>query len=356
MPYKDRGCWRGVVKIDGKRVAAKRFPRTVQGKRDARQWEAETREKWTKPSGVTVLSEIIAGYLDYSQARYQPKVYEEKVTVARRFLAFLGGEKATSKPAEEITTKVIEDYLLSQAKARSNNSANRDRKNLSAMFAWALRRGDVVANPVAVTEKYPHDRAVQYTPPPEDVDKVLLQAQGVDRVFLECYLQTGARRSEIFRMTWNDIDFGGRRIRLWTRKTADGSMEGEWLPMTERLHKHLSWWWKRRDKQTPYVFVVVQPGAYTGQPYKVRRRFLAGLCERAGVKRFGFHALRRYVGTFLARQGVPMEHIRRILRHKNLSTTERYISNWNRDLRGSLELLGGREAIERKKGYKKQSR
>ena len=41
---------------------------------------------------------------------------------------------------------------------------------------------------------------------------------------LYCYLQTGARRDEIFRLVWSDVDFFGKRIRLSWRKNK----VGEW--------------------------------------------------------------------------------------------------------------------------------
>ncbi|MBU1456612.1 MAG: hypothetical protein KKD01_17995 [Proteobacteria bacterium] len=43
------------------------------------------------------------------------------------------------------------------------------------------------------------------------------------------YLNLGARKSEVFRLTWkDDIDFFGKKVRLTTRKTKDGSMEEDW--------------------------------------------------------------------------------------------------------------------------------
>ena len=48
-------------------------------------------------------------------------------------------------------------------------------------------------------------------------------------------------------------------------------------------------------------------------------------CRRAGVRHFGWHTIRHLTATFMAQKDVPMEQIKQILRHKNQSTTERYI-------------------------------
>jgi hypothetical protein len=55
---------------------------------------------------------------------------------------------------------------------------------------------------------------------------------------------------------------------------------------------------------------------------------------------FGLNALRRYAASVLADTNkVSAKTIQRILRHKNLSTAERYIQNLNKDLRETMNLL-----------------
>jgi integrase len=189
---------------------------------------------------------------------------------------------------------------------------------------------------------------LQTTPPTEHMLKVLAAANRAERIFLNCYLHTGARRSEIFRWTWvEDINFQKREVRLGTRETRNGSMEYEWLPMSDELHTELwSWWETRPIKDTPYVFVSTGNRHY-GKPFTTRHRFMKGLCERAGVKTFGFHALRRYVASFLAdTHKISAKRIQRILRHKNVMTTERYIQNINRDLGAVMDLLSGKGCHE----------
>jgi integrase len=67
---------------------------------------------------------------------------------------------------------------------------------------------------------------------------------------------------------------------------------------------------------------------------------MKGLCKRAGVKEFGFHALRRYVASVLAdTHKLSSKAIQRVLRHKNVTTTERYIHNLNNDMAAVMELL-----------------
>ena len=114
-------------------------------------------------------------------------------------------------------------------------------------------------NPFLKASRFPEVREPRYVPPEDDFWKVLDAAEGQDKVLLLAYLHTGARRSELFRLKWLDVDFSTGRIRLTTKKTADGSMKAAWLPMTSDLQDSLRWWWENRPyKQAEHVFVVTE--------------------------------------------------------------------------------------------------
>ncbi|WP_394699644.1 tyrosine-type recombinase/integrase [uncultured Pseudodesulfovibrio sp.] len=49
------------------------------------------------------------------------------------------------------------------------------------------------------------------------------------------------------------------------------------------------------------------------------------LCERAEVKHFSFHAIRHLAASILYHEGTPANVVQTILRHKNATTTERYL-------------------------------
>jgi integrase len=331
MPFRDRGKWRGVVKINGRR-----FSDSFETKREAINWENEYRKNIHASRKIISIKEFSNQYLSFAQSRYTKSTYQEKVTLSDKFIRYLGADC----PVTEIMPSHIQGYLLEQAKTRTKNCANRDRKNLLAMWNWGQKILDLSLNPVAKIDRFPHDRKIQYVPPESDIFRLLAAANRKERAFLDCYLCTGARRSEIFKLKWEDVNFEKREIRLWTRKTKDGSMEGELLPMTSQLYESLRWCWQNRlFKESPFVWLC-EDGPYAGQPFLFRRRFLKGLCKRAGIRSFGFHSLRRYVASVLAdTHKVSAKTIQRILRHKSLQTTERYIQNLNHDLSGVMSLL-----------------
>jgi len=70
--------------------------------------------------------------------------------------------------------------------------------------------------------------------------------------------------------------------------------------MTAELREALLYWWKERlshktaDKERVFVCLDKTPFCedYYGKPFKVRQNYMKRICKRAGVKPFGFHAIR----------------------------------------------------------------
>ena len=181
------------------------------------------------------------------------------------------------------------NYIVKQSKERSGYSANKDRKNLVAAWNWGMvymKPQLPGPNPCAV-KRMAEVRHPRYVPPEEDVWKVYDAAEGQDQVMMLAYIHLCARRRELFRLQWeDDVDFENRRIRLGTRKRKDGSMEYDWLPMTNELHDRLVE--HRQATESEWVFLNPE----TEQPFRERKRWMKALCRKAGVKPFGLHAIR----------------------------------------------------------------
>jgi hypothetical protein len=63
-----------------------------------------------------------------------------------------------------------------------------------------------------MTERYPEERQNRYIPPESDFRKVYeVMEEGQDKVMLLSYLHLAARRSELYRLRWEDVDFAGQK-------------------------------------------------------------------------------------------------------------------------------------------------
>ena len=301
--------------IDGM-VKTKTFPT----KQEAKKWEAlqsvgAWQEKLSKTPSVSFHS-VATEYLLWVTERFSKATFNEKR------LAFKALFKAVQPdtPPEEITTAMGFDAMRTVAREKSGNAANVARKNLVAAWSWGRKyRGLPSFNPFKDIDQFPADQKPRYVPPEEDFWSAYNAASSEDQVFLLFMLHTGARRSEVFRLRWEDIDLDKRCVRLGTRKTTHGGMEYAWVSLTSALYSALlNHKIKSRSK---YVFT----DGVTGEPYKSRQHFMERLCRRAGVKPFGFHAIRHLTASLVAHDGVDIPTVQAILRHKNPNTTARYI-------------------------------
>ncbi len=336
MPYKRKRKkkieWVAEVMREGKR-----FYKVFSTKADALSWESETRKKpletLVTPSDCLKLIDWANKYLEYSQTRFVPNTFHEKKSVFERFFKKID----PASPVNKLKPADVLNYLRIQAIERSGYAANKDRKNLSAAWSWGIKYLELPSQNPCLVERFPEDRQPRYIPPEDDFWRVYKITKGQDKVMLLTYLHLAARRSELFRLKWEDVDFANCRVRIGTRKRAGGNMEFDWLPMTEELFKTL---FKHRQKaKTEWVF----PEPETGRPFTSRQHLMPRLCKRAKVKRFGLHAIRHLTASILAQEDVPMVTIQRVLRHKNLMTTERYIRGLE-PVKPALEILSYRNS------------
>ena len=296
-------------------------------------WQAQKRAELENPPPRTQIrftfSQVSTKYLQYCSARMQRNTWRQKAFVYRSLLAFL----TTDPPAGELTRTDLTAYLESRRRAAGAKAANRDLRDIKAMYHWAMRDETlgISRNPCWGIDRYPETRAIKYVPPADDIHAVLMAADQDDMDLLICLYHTGGRIGEIFRLIWDDVNFERKTVRLWTRKRRGGELEPDELAISPTLLAVLQRRWKQRAKDQPHVFTDPRTGAVIN--YQHKRDMMRHLCERAGVKPFGFHAIRHHVASILEDSGkATLGQIQKFLRHRRKTTTEIYLHSIERDL------------------------
>lgn len=346
----------GTVWSDNQRGPTKLFPDdSEKSYRAAIVWENQAAEEFrkvleaaAKETGTAYLSieQWVDDYLDFVMSHhFADKTYQEKKSAFERLAAFDG--IGPDMPVDQIDRFLCAEFFGEQMKLRSGNAVNKDRKNLGAAWQWGrdnFREWPAGENPFLAVAKKPETRHPRYVPPEDHfwavydyVSKKAAdsgeEADIQDRVMLLAYLHLAARRSELFRARWSDVDFPRGCIRLWTRKREGGSIEYDWLPMTGELKADLRMWSERRlaqptiDKTHLFVCLSQHPccDPYYGKPFKNRLHTMKRWCDKAGVTPFGWHAIRHLTASTLYRRGYSQSHIQAVLRHKSATTTARYL-------------------------------
>ena len=153
-------------------------------------------------------------------------------------------------------------------------------------------------------------------------------------------LCTGLRTVEVTRLLVGDVcqDGGEYLLKVWGKGRDYGDKEKDFQVLDEEFIKVLSEYMRTRQNvdNSSYMFVSESRNNKGGQ---LTTRAVSAICKE-GLKAIGLdskeytaHSLRHTVGTGLLLDGVSMEEIRKVLRHKDVATTERYtrtVERWKR--------------------------
>lgn len=321
MPYQIKGTdkWRAHKMINGKRKT-----KTFATQKAAKKWEADqSEEEWVREqTPIISCLEFATMYLDWSKSQFCQRTYHGKRDSLRFLLRNLPKHVESF---DQITPTMAFAIFSKRAAAQGGNIANKDRKELGAAWEWGRRNAGLSAdNPFKVVSKFKPSFKERYVPPEEDFWRVVgAVANEDDRAYLLVMLYTAARRDELFRLQWSDVDLMNKRIRLGTRKRVGGAIEYDYVPLVQRAVESLS----RLPKKHMLVFCHAD-----GRKYSQRQWFMRRLCARAGVKPFGFHAIRHLSASIMAHEGVPLPIVQGVLRHKNATTTSKYLRSLGLDL------------------------
>jgi integrase len=326
---KDKG-WRYDFTKKGQRYTDQWY----QNKREANRAEAKRREEILSPSlpqeqtaeetptDITFL-ELVNYRLDHVKAYNSDSHYREYLYMAKRWINEWGKLKVTG-----INQPMIEKFLFKRTKV-SAFTANKEIRYLKATFNYGKKRGLVDRNPLDGIGFFPMEKRIKTVPSPEDIDKVIAVADPETQDYLWVIRETMGRISEINRLEWKDVNLNDRYVVLYTRKKKGGHLTPRKIPMTSKLYEVLSRQNLKRDLSKPWVFWHEYVSSKTGEmchgPYKDRKRFMHGLCKKAGVTYFRFHALRHSGASLMDSNNIPIGSIQRILGHENRTTTEIYL-------------------------------
>ena len=147
----------------------------------------------------------------------------------------------------------------------------------------------------------------------ETIDEIIFRTtKPRNRIMLELMARGGMRIGEVLKLTPDDID----DQKLTVRKPKSGKeSEVVFIPrkLATRLKDYI------REKEIPpnqRIFPII---------YNAARLVVNKAGKLVGVK-LRPHDLRRHAATYASRSGLPIEIVSKvILRHANLSTTQRYL-------------------------------
>ncbi|WP_194479232.1 site-specific integrase [Bradyrhizobium sp. CCBAU 53338] len=244
----------------------------------------------------------------------------------------------------EITPHQLEQYKAKLIAQGISGKTIRNRltvlhKCLSCAYEWLELRG---SPPRTRWPRCPPSKTDYLSP--DECELLVKHADGIVREMTITTLRTGMRQGEIKGLQWSSIDWETRVIAVRhsycdIRKILDTpkSNKERYIPIDGNIIEMLH----ARKQASGFVFLDDK------RPFNSPRLNLrlAKTCQRAGLRKITWHALRHTFASHLATRGVPLNVVQTLLGHASIMTTMRYAHVAPSTLRSAIEMLNPRYGI-----------
>ena len=208
--------------------------------------------------------------------------------------------------------------------------ANRMLERIRAIYNKAIEWGYKGNNPTANIKKFKEqarDRFIQPDELPRFFKALEQEENAVARDYIYISLYTGARRSNVLAMKWEEINFTSLQWRIPKTKNGESltiplsDFAIEILEKRKKDNEKLSLEMNLQDFQKQWVFPsLTSKSGHLKEPKKAWKRIL----ERAEIKDLRLHDIRRTLGSYQAISGASLQIIGKSLGHKSSQATEIY--------------------------------
>jgi integrase len=275
-----------------------------------------------RPKGVLTLERLLTDYCERGLAK--SKRCKDPASAAKD-AKWMFDKYLTSwrfHKLSQIRRSEVIDLHLRLKEDSGPYTANRVLQLLRALFNWAIHPDSELwsgVNPAAKIALFAEEERNRFLDGKELARLFTAlkdKATSPDlRDYVNLALWTGARKSDVLSMRWNDVKLDDNRWDVHDSKSGDYV-----VPLTPEAVAILKKRRKQSTDDTPWVFpsfgkeghIVDLKGAW------------ARLLKRANISNLRQHDLRRTLGSWQATQGSSLLIIGKSLGHKSLDATEVY--------------------------------
>jgi len=276
---------------------------------------------------VMTFAELFAWYMDHHSRPHKKTWRVDQQQYDRYLKKRWAGRKINTirkRDAQALHTKIGADH--------GHYAANRLRALVHTVFNQAIDKGLCEGpNPTQGVKKFTEKKRDRFLDG-EELKRffLALDEEPSDKVrdYLKVALFTGARRTNVLEMQWEEIDFATHLWRIPDTKTGEPLV----VPLTQQALDVLT---QRREYAdgSPWVFPGVGKTGHLTDPTRIWKRVL----RRAGLENLRLHDLRRTLGSWQAMTGASLHVIGKSLGHKQTSTTEIYARLQTDPIRESVD-------------------
>jgi integrase len=273
-----------VVSVGAARQAARKIMSAVSLGGDPAREKAEVRAQAANTIGT-----LIPAFLERQRKRLKPR---SMIETTRHLLKH--AKPLHAQGIKSIDRRAVAQLLEGIERDHGAACSNSVRASLSALFTWAAQGGYRDDNPVSMTARAVENGARQRVLADDEIATIwsALDDASDYAALLKLLLLTGARRDEIARLRWSEIDLEAALVRLPGERTKNGRPHD--IPLSPPALAIL----KARQRQNGRDFVFGTNGHgfvdFSGARADFDRRLNGAIAQR-----WTLHDLRRTLSTRL---------------------------------------------------------
>lgn len=254
-------------------------------------------------------AELAADTLEYSKTH--KRSYSGDKARMKRLEEWIG-----HRPAESLSPQEIERWLADKPELQPA-TLNRYRSLISLAYRLGIQNGKVHGNPARLVRQRREDNGrVRFLTSDEEqlLRSVIKRDYPHREAELDVALNTGLRRSEQYRLTWDCVNFERRLLTIPCTKNG----ETRHVPLNDAAIAALRAVQRYKDG-SQFVFLNT-----TGLPSKSPRFWFDAAVESTQIREFTWHCLRHTFASRLVMAGVDLRTVQELMGHRTIQMTVRY--------------------------------
>lgn len=252
------------------------------------------------------------------------KTIEHYTRELKKFMYSSGGNLKDKQPYD------IKNYLAQKKLSGiSNRTLDNVRSVISAFYSWLENEEYIEKSPCRGIKPIKYKKELKTAFSDVEIDKLRNNCKKKNqRAIIEFLLASGVRISEFCAIDVEDVDFQNNRVRV---REGKGGKE-RYTYINDIAKEHLMTYLGNR--QTGPLFITQLNDRYTAGGV---RYILNALEEKSGVGNVHPHRFRRTFATTLAKRGMSVQDIQKLMGHSNINTTMVYVATSDAATRNAYE-------------------
>lgn len=242
-----------------------------------------------------------------------PKTLRQYGYSLKSFFNYIG-----NKPYDQVNTYDVRAWLASlKMSGNKNVSVRNNKNNITPFFTWLYNDGVIAKNPCSSIRPIKVEDEEKSPFSSEEIDIIRSNCKDSRlRAIVETLLSSGLRVNELCNLKISDVDLNNLTVHV---RCGKGGKDRTAF-ITPVAKRHICIYLGEAKHKSEYLFTSNYDDKYAAHSVGAMMRKLSKKC--------GFrvhpHRFRRTLATDLARKGMPIQEIQKLLGHNSIETTRRY--------------------------------